>query len=252
MTNFFVATTIILITAFGLRAQPPETVFVPAGVFNRGSADGKPDEAPVRAIEMSGFAVTRREVTEAEYERCVDAGKCAPAHYDDGKCLIWAGSGFRRVTVPAHLRGGGLPVVCVTWQQARAYCASVGMRLPTEAQWEYAALGGAKSARYSWGNDAPGGGRCGLAALKPAGSFPPNGYGLHDMTGNAWEWTADFYAADYYANSEAANPKGPDAGYYRVVRGGGWYSGPPELRVQNRHWFSANSAEVSVGFRCVK
>jgi formylglycine-generating enzyme required for sulfatase activity len=72
------------------------------------------------------------------------------------------------------------------------------------------------------------------------------------MAGNVWEWTADFYAADYYAVSESANPKGPDAGYYRVIRGGGFYSGPAELRVQNRHWFSAGSAEVSLGFRCVK
>jgi len=247
-----IAAAMILAAAFGLSAQPPETVAVPAGTFNRGSADGEPDEAPVRAVEMSGFAMTRREVTEAQYRRCVDAGKCAPAHYDDGRCLIWSGRGFRHITVPAQLRGDNLPVVCVTWQEARAYCASVGMRLPTEAQWEYAALGGAKSARYSWGGAAPDGSRCGLAAPKPVGSFPPNGYGLHDMTGNVWEWTADFYVADYYANSETVNPKGPDAGYYRVIRGGGWYSGPAELRVQNRHWFSANSAEASVGFRCVK
>ncbi|MDR2578547.1 MAG: formylglycine-generating enzyme family protein [Chitinispirillales bacterium] len=225
---------------------------VPAGSFNRGSNDGKPDERPVRQIEMPGFGMMTRLVTEGQYQRCVSSGRCTPARYDDGACLVWAGRGFDRVTVPGNLRGENLPVVCVTWQQARAYCASVGMRLPTEAEWEYAALGGARMVKYSWGNDAPSGSRCALSRLHPVGSFAPNGYGLYDMTGNAWEWTADFYAADHYETSESVNPRGPSAGYYRVIRGGGWYSGPSELRIQNRHWFSAPSAEVSVGFRCVK
>jgi formylglycine-generating enzyme required for sulfatase activity len=246
----------IIVTIFtcntALLYAEGEFARVPTGSFSRGADDGKADERPVRAVEMSGFGIMSKEVTEAQYQKCVDAGRCAPAHYDDGKCLMWRGRQFQRVTVPQNLRGENLPVVCVTWQEARAYCASVGAKLPTEAQWEYAALGGAQSAKYSWGNGAPDRSRCGLSAPQPAGSFAPNGYGLHDMTGNVWEWTADFYAADYYENSEAMNPKGPDAGYYRVIRGGGWYSGASELRVKNRHWFSAASAEVSVGFRCVK
>jgi formylglycine-generating enzyme required for sulfatase activity len=225
---------------------------VPAGSFARGSNDGKEDERPVRTIEMAAFSIMPKEVTEAQYRKCADAGRCTPAHYDDGKCLVWNGRAFAKVTVPPNLRGDDLPVVCVTWQQAREYCAGAGMRLPTEAQWEYAARGGSQNAKYPWGNDAPSQNRCALSSLKPVGSFAPNGYGLHDMTGNAWEWAADFYAADYYENSEAANPKGPDAGYYRVIRGGGWYSGPSELRASNRHWFAAGSAEVSVGFRCVR
>jgi formylglycine-generating enzyme required for sulfatase activity len=125
------------------------------------------------------------------------------------------------------------------------------MRLPTEAQWEYAALGGAKG-RYSWGDAPPDGNRCARNVPRAVGGFAPNGYGLYDMTGNVWEWTADFYAVDAYENSADADPKGPDVGYYRVIRGGGWYSGPNELRVRNRHWFAPGSAEVSVGFRCVK
>ena len=241
-----------IIAAIAAECAFAELAAIPAGSFNRGSADGRPDEAPVRTIRMSGFAMMAREVTEGEYRACVDAGRCAPAHYDDGRCLIWSGRGFRRVTVPPHLRGDDFPVVCVTWQEARGYCASVGMRLPTEAQWEYAALGGSSSARYSWGNAAPDKSRCALSAPRAAGSFAPNGYGLYDMTGNVWEWTADFYVADYYEHADAADPKGPDAGYYRVIRGGGWYSGQNELRVRNRHWFSASSAEASVGFRCVK
>jgi formylglycine-generating enzyme required for sulfatase activity len=245
-------TVIIIIIISHAHATADGLVRIPAGSFNRGSTDGKPDETPVRAIEMSGFGMMARLVTEAQYQRCVGSGRCTPARYDDGACLVWSGRGFNKVTVPKELRGENLPAVCVTWQQARAYCASVGMRLPTEAEWEYAVLGGQRTAKYSWGNNAPDRSRCALSKLHPVGSFAPNGYGLYDMTGNAWEWTADFYVADHYETSEAVNPKGPSAGYYRVIRGGGWYSGPNELRVQNRHWFSANSAEVSVGFRCVK
>jgi len=247
-------TAVIIITAgsASVFAQTPAVVSIPAGVFNRGSdgAGAKADEAPVRSIRMSGFGMTTTEVTEAQYGRCVDGGQCTQAHYDDGNCLIWSGGGFRKVAVPPNLRGGGFPVVCVTWQQAKAYCASVGMRLPTEAQWEYAALGGV-GGRYAWGDAAPDG-RCSRGAPQAVGGFAPNGYGLYDMTGNVWEWTADFYSADTYENSADTDPKGPDAGYYRVIRGGGWYSGPNELRVRNRHWFAAGSAEASVGFRCVK
>jgi len=227
-------------------------VRVPGGAFTRGSEGGKADEQPARAIRMAPFGMMAREVTEAQYQTCVDGGGCAPAHYDNGGCMAWTGRSFMRVTVPTHLRGANLPVVCVTWQQARAYCASQGMRLPTEAQWEYAAAGGSPSSQYSWGASPPDNSRCAVGSLKNAGSFAPNGYGLYDMTGNAWEWTADFYAADFYETADDANPAGPPAGYYRVIRGGGWYSGADEMRIRNRHWFAPTFAEVSVGFRCVK
>jgi formylglycine-generating enzyme required for sulfatase activity len=237
-----IAAALLAVAPGALFAQAPAVVSVPAGSFTRGGGF---------RVGVSAFAMTATEITEGQYRKCVEGGGCTPAHYDDGKCLIWSGGGFRRVAVPPEMRGDALPVVCVTWQQARAYCAGVGMRLPTEAQWEYAALGGGDG-RYAWGDAPPSGGRCALSAPRPVGGFPPNGYGLYDMTGNAWEWTADFYAADAYESSAGADPKGPDAGYYRVVRGGGWYSGPDELPVRNRHWFSASGAEASVGFRCVK
>lgn len=248
MAKIPVIPALVVAASFRLFAQAASgagLVAVPAGSFSRVS-DGVDF-----SVRVSAFGMMAAEVTEGQYRRCVEGGACSPAHYDDGKCLIWSAGGFRKVVVPPELRGDALPAVCVTWQQARAYCVSVGMRLPTEAQWEYAALGGS-GGRYSWGDAPPDGGRCALSAPRPVGSFAPNGYGLYDMTGNAWEWTADFYAADAYENSAAADPKGPDAGYYRVIKGGGWYSGPEELRIRNRHWFSANSAEASVGFRCVK
>jgi len=251
--TLIIAVVIIMTIRVRVFAQTPAVVSIPPGVFSRGSEENgaDPDESPVRLVRMSGFGMMATEVTEAQYGRCVDGGRCTRAHYDDGECLIWSGGGFRKVVVPPNLRGGGFPIVCVTWQQARAYCASVGMRLPTEAQWEYAALGGGNG-RYAWGGAAPDGSRCPRNAPQAVGSFAANGYGLYDMTGNVWEWTADFYAADAYENAADTDPKGPDAGYYRVIRGGGWYSGPNELRVRNRHWFAAGSAEVSVGFRCIK
>jgi len=246
------ASILIIICAQIFAQTDIQTVRIPGGTFNRGSNDGKADEKPVREITISAFSMMAKEVTEAQYKKCVDAGRCTPAHYGDGKCLQWTGTQFVNVTVPDQFRGPNLPVVCVTWLQARDYCRNIGMRLPSEAQWEYAALGGTAPARYSWGNNPPDKSRCALSALHNAGSFAPNGYGLYDMTGNAWEWVGDFYEQDYYSHSESADPRGPNAGFYRVIRGGGFYSGPNQLRIQNRHWFSPNFAEVSVGFRCVR
>jgi formylglycine-generating enzyme required for sulfatase activity len=246
------AAVLIIICAQIFAQTDAPAVRIPGGKFTRGSTQGKADEKPIREIEISTFSMMTKVVTEAQYQKCVNAGKCKPAHYDDGRCLQWTGTEFINVTVPRQFRGPNLPVVCVNWLQARAYCASIGMRMPSEAQWEYAALGGAKSARYSWGNSAPDKSRCALSSLHNAGSFAPNGYGLYDMTGNVWEWVGDFYEQDYYSYSEAKDPRGPTAGFYRVIRGGGFYSGPNELRIQNRHWFSPNFAEVSVGFRCVR
>jgi formylglycine-generating enzyme required for sulfatase activity len=144
--------------------------------------------------------------------------------------------------------------VCVTWFQAQQYCRSIGKKLPTEAQWEYAALA-ARESDYSWGNQRPDAEHCAQPSEngpKPVGSFAPNPWGLYDMTGNAWEWVQDHYQPDYYSTSEPADPQGPDVGQYRVIRGGGWYSTALQLRVRNRHWFEPNFGEVSIGFRCAK
>jgi formylglycine-generating enzyme required for sulfatase activity len=126
--------------------------------------------------------------------------------------------------------------------------------LPTEAQWEYAALAGKQSA-YSWGNGPADKTRCAQPAEgKPraVGSGPPNAWQLYDMTGNVWEWTRDRYHRDYYSFIADQDPRAPDAGQFCAIRGGGWYSGPQQLRVKNRHWFPPENSEVSIGFRCVK
>jgi formylglycine-generating enzyme required for sulfatase activity len=128
------------------------------------------------------------------------------------------------------------------------------MTLPSEAQWEYAAASGVKRT-YSWGEEVPTVRNCtmeGSSHPLPVGSHASTNWGLFDMTGNVWEWTSDFYSRDAYTIPQTNDPKGPDAGLYRVIRGGGWYSNKSQLRVSNRHWFTPDLAEVSIGFRCVR
>jgi formylglycine-generating enzyme required for sulfatase activity len=219
-----------------------------------GNNSGDDDEQPSHRVTLSSFHIDSREVSFAMYDSCVTKGACTPAHYDDGKCLMWTSSGIRKVRVPVQYRSPDFPVVCVSWRQARQYCSYKGKKLPTEAQWEYAALAGSGKT-YSWGNESPASSRCVQSSNnKPAqtGGYAPNDWGIFDMTGNVWEWTSDRYAKDYYSVSETNNPAGPAVGRYRVIRGGGWYSTAKQLRIKNRQWFVPESGEVSIGIRCVK
>jgi formylglycine-generating enzyme required for sulfatase activity len=227
---------------------------VPAGTFEMGAENGEPNESPRHTVALSRYAIDKYEVTKAQYDSCVTSGACSPAHYDDGACVAWTGRDFKNVRVPQNLRNARYPVVCVTWFQAQEYCRSVGKKLPSEAQWEYSALA-SRDVDYAWGNERPDAAHCTQPSEnkpKPVGSFDPNPWGLYDMTGNVWEWASDRYQPDYYSTSEPADPQGPDAGQYRVIRGGGWYSTAQQLRIRNRHWFEPNFGEVSVGFRCAK
>jgi formylglycine-generating enzyme required for sulfatase activity len=224
----------------------------PGGTFQMGDNDGDTDEAPPHPVTLSPFSLDIFEVTYMQYESCVAAGRCSPAHYDDGACVIWTNQGFMTVRVPAALRSPLYPVVCVTWFQAQQYCQYKGKKLPSEAQWESAAEAG-RSVSYSWGGQPPSESRCTQPSVnrpqKP-GSFSPNPAGMYDMTGNVWEWVSDHYARDYYSASPPADPQGAEVGQYRVIRGGGWYSTAQQLRIKNRHWFEPNFSEVSIGFRC--
>jgi formylglycine-generating enzyme required for sulfatase activity len=227
---------------------------LPGGTFVMGDENGENDERPEHEVRVPPFAIDIYEATAAEYDSCVARKACSPAHYEDGKCLMWSAGGIARVTVPPQYRLSTLPVVCVTWQQAREYCSFRNKRLPTEAEWEYAAAAGAATA-YSWGNQRPDESRCARVSHRrplKGGGFAPNGFGLYDMTGNVWEWTADRYQTDYYSENVSDNPQGPPVGRYRVIRGGGWYSEAKQLRLRNRQWFVPEYGEVSIGFRCVK
>ncbi|HAJ79251.1 MAG TPA: hypothetical protein DCO75_05725 [Fibrobacteres bacterium] len=240
-----------MFSAFAVQAQMRQ---IPAGTFLMGSEEGSGNEIPRHAINLSAFSIDINEITKARYDSCVAAGVCSPAHYDDGQCFAWDGKNFRNIRVSSTMKNPDYPVVCVTWQQAMQYCNFKKKRLPTEAQWEYAALAG-RNVTYSWGNDAPNTGRCamqGKSHPEKTNTFQPNPWGIHDMTGNVWEWTYDHYQPDYYSVSESKDPRGPEVGQYRTVRGGGWYSAARQLRIKNRFWFEPNSPEISIGFRCAE
>jgi formylglycine-generating enzyme required for sulfatase activity len=244
----------LLFVAISTAAAVAQMAPAPGGTFAMGGTQGDADETPVHRVTVSPFLIDKTEVTYAQYDSCVTAQKCTPAHYDDGACVIWTNEGFKKVRVPQGFRDPQFPVVCVTWFQAQQYCMRAGKKLPSEAQWEYAALAG-RSETYAWGDESPSAGRCtqsGLMHPEKAGTFAPHPWGLFDMTGNVWEWTADHYSPDYYSVSPVKDPSGAEVGQYRSIRGGGWYSDARQLRVQNRHWFEPNFGEVSIGFRCVK
>jgi len=124
-----------------------------------------------------------------------------------------------------------------------------------EAEWEYAARGGMIGKNFPFGDQIDSTkvnyGRKYKGILKVV-SFPRNGFGLYDITGNVWEWTSDFYSNDYYADSPAENPKGPDIGRFKVIRGGSWHSGPMCVQSYYRNGLSPSWVDFAVGFRCVK
>jgi formylglycine-generating enzyme required for sulfatase activity len=228
-------------------------VLVPRGSFSIGSNDGHADasEVPVHAVTLDAFLIDKLEVTVGQYRRF-----CEATGRDFAAQPQW--------NQETH------PVVNVDWDDARAYCAWAGGRLPTEAEWEAAARGGTGNRIFSWGDEfrcgmgnfddevrhtpytVPGGPECDqFAETAPVGRFPANGYGLYDMTGNVWEWCSDWFGEAYYRQSPAGNPAGPPSGEYRVVRGGAWVNPLPYyFRVSTRNWYEPDFRSDFVGFRC--
>lgn len=181
-----------------------------------GSEDGNADERPLHRVWVDAFALGAWQVTNADYARFVDSsGHAQPLYCDDP-----------RFNDPQQ------PVVAVSWVDALSYCEWLGAvagrpcRLPTEAEWEFAARGGAEGRRYPWDDSAaqlqPGYATRRTDGPEPVGQRPPNAYGLYDMCENVHEWCSDWYAADYYSVSPARNPGGPETGSRRVSRGGSW------------------------------
>lgn len=226
-----------------------EMVYIPAGTFLMGSAEGREDAQPVHAVSLDAYWMDRTEVTNAMYATCVDAGYCDPPHRDVSLTRL---DGYFRVAAFADH-----PVLFVDWSDAQTYCAWAGRRLPTEAEWERAARG-EDGRTYPWGHDTP---SCSLANFhgcegdtaavgsRPDGASP---YGLYDMAGNVWEWVADWYQPGYGTSSPVSNPAGPSRGEGRVVRGGSWDYGSASLQAASRNYFGARSANYYLGFRCVR
>ncbi|MEU6075994.1 formylglycine-generating enzyme family protein [Micromonospora sp. NPDC047074] len=274
-------------------------VRVPGGTFLMGDAfaEGYPrdGEGPVHEVELSTFHLDTTAVTNAAFASFVDAtgyvtdaerfGSSAVFHLlvDAAADVVgtvpgapwWAevrGACWRR---PGGGRSGighlhDHPVVQVSWNDAQAYCSWAGKRLPTEAEWEYAARGTLAGQRFVWGNElTPGGvwqcniwqGRFPLAnseedgflGTAPVNSFSPNGYGLWCMAGNVWEWCADWFDPSYYVTSPKVDPQGPGTGVSRVMRGGSYLchdSYCNRYRVAARSANTPDSSSGNLGFRC--
>ncbi|MBO6576166.1 MAG: formylglycine-generating enzyme family protein [Rhodothermales bacterium] len=288
----------LVLIGCGEPAAPPEgMVAIPGGTFLMGSDTGRPDELPPHEVTVSDFWMDSTEVTNARFARFVEetgyvteAEKPVPgfADLDPGSLLFeapdgpvdlsrhtqwWAwvpGASWRSPEGPGSGLEGRMdhPVVHVSWNDAVAFAEWHGARLPTEAEWEYAARAGS-SDRFQWGNRDPEPTDAnvwqgpfpehnevldGFSATAPVGQFPANGFGLYDMAGNVWEWTADWYHPRYYATSPASNPAGPSTGTSRVLRGGSFLchkayceSYRPTARMHN----TPDSGTHHQGFRLV-
>ena len=241
-------------------------VLIPACEFQMGSNDGGDNEKPVHTVYVDAFYMDVYEVTNAQFKAFVDANpqwrkNQIPSNYHDGDYLKpWSGNSY-----PSGK--GNHPVVYVSWYAAMAYAQWVGKRLPTEAEWEKAARGGLQGQTYPWGNgiDANKANYNGnVDSTTPVGSYGANGYGLHDMAGNVWEWCLDAYDGDFYARSPRQNPLAGEmtlremsASYRnvttsRVRRGGGWGNTAQDQRVATRNDVTPTGTYGIIGFRCAR
>ena len=235
-------------------------VLIPGGEFTRGTLSKEAqkiclknndhckekwfrDEEPLHRVKLDPFYLDIYEVTQKDYQRLLKKN-------------------------PSDFKGPNLPVENVTWFEATGYCRKMGKRLPTEAEWEWAARGGRKGT-FSWGNEAEShkANFCdrscekrwkekhfedGYAYTAPVGSFPPNDYGLHDMAGNVYEWVGDWYDEDYYKNTPHENPKGPEKGSRKIIRGGSWINYSVGVRPSDRTEAKPSDTNNFVGFRCAR
>jgi sulfatase modifying factor 1 len=219
-------------------------VFIPAGEFIMGKNTTNPtDWQPEHKVSIDAFWMDQYEVTNKEYyDFCKATGTALPE--------FWNQEIFK-----CGLEFPDNPVVGVNYFDADKYSKWSGKRLPTEAEWEYASRGGQAGKSFPWGDQIDSTkvnyGKKYKSTLK-VGSFPPNGYGLYDISGNVWEWTSDNYGDDYYTITQAQNPKGPATGRFKVIRGGSWHSGAMCVQTYYRNGLSASWIDFAVGFRCVK
>ena len=277
-------------------------VELPGGRFLMGTEDasGFPadGEGPVREITVDPFHVDATAVTNREFSRFVKSTRYVTEAERFGWSFVfhllltprakraarqavaeapwWVrvdGASWRRPDGPGSNVKTRMdhPVVHVSRHDAMAYCEWAGKRLPTEAEWEYAARGGLEQKTYPWGDDLTPGGehRCniwqgmfpdintvedGYAGTAPARAFPPNGYGLYNVAGNVWEWTADWFSATHHVDGPRDNPTGPDFGDAAVTRGGSYLcheSYCNRYRVAARTSNTPDSSTGNTGFRCV-
>ena len=223
-----------------------EMVLIPAGSFEMGDhfSEGEENELPVHRVNLDGFYIDTHEVTVDQFKQFVNQSGY-DYQGDWGQVALYS---------PGH----DYPINYVNWNDATAYAEWSGKRLPTEAEWEYAARGSLERKRYPWGDEIDNAKahydnwNDGNGTTKLVGSFEANGYGLYDMAGNAWEWCQDWYGENYYSSSPASDPTGPETGSMRVLRGGSWAHVTPDgLRAAYRFNSLPSIRHPLIGFRCV-
>jgi formylglycine-generating enzyme required for sulfatase activity len=295
------ATSVVERPAAGADAVPDwdGMASLPDGEFLMGSEDrlAYPDdgEGPVRRVRVSSFRMELFAVTNADFTRFVDESGYVTEAERFGWSLVFAGflpddlppeRGVGRAPWWRQIQGAdwrhpeGLgssiddredhPVVHVTWNDAHAFATAVGKRLPTEAEWEYAARAGLEGQAYPWGPELEPGGEHrmnvwqgsfprrntradGYDGTCPVDAFPPNAHGLYNMTGNTWEWCADWFSRTFQARDRRTNPRGPQAGTHKAVRGGSYLSHASycrRYRVSARSALTPDTSSGDVGFRC--
>ncbi|MCZ4077880.1 formylglycine-generating enzyme family protein [Rhodococcus sp. H36-A4] len=275
-------------------------ILIPGGAFEMGDALGEgylaDGEVPVHSVELATFYLDATAVTNSAFAKFVKTTGYVTESEIHGSSAVFhlsmsadrADVLHRLDTTPWWLTVRGAdwrhpegrlsgignvpnhPVTHVSWHDAQAYAAWAGKRLPTEAEWEYAARGGLAGKRYAWGDELTPRGqwRCniwqgqfpdvnteedGFLTTAPVKTYRPNGFGLYNMAGNVWEWCADFFDSAYYQRSPVQNPAGPDAGENRVMRGGSFLchdSYCNRYRVAARASNTPDSASANLGFRC--
>lgn len=255
-------------SAGSFRENPKDGLkyaWIPPGTFKMGCSPKDEEcydwEKPAHKVTLSsGFWIGQTEVTVAAYKNFVAAAA-------------------RRMPAPPSFNAGwaneNLPMTEVSWNDSRDFCGWAGGRLPTEAEWEYAARGGDGAARYgpleevAWFADNSGQQpldsakifrldgehyvtrvRANGSTAHPAGEKRANGFGLYDSLGNVWEWVSDWYDEHYYRHSPSRDPAGPREGEDRVLRGGSWLAYPRIVRVSFRYWHAPDTRNGYVGFRC--
>nr|WP_304503482.1 formylglycine-generating enzyme family protein [Corynebacterium lemuris] len=282
-------------------SAPGEFVNVPAGTFTMGDHHGEgylqDGETPLHPVSLEAFRMQATTVTNAQFREFVEATDYRTTAEQFGVSAVFyaalqgqradilnqaagvpwwlavKGADWRHPNGPASTLAGleDHPVVHVSWHDAQEYCRWAGTRLPTEAEWEYAARGGLEGARLAWGDElTPGGewncniwqGRFphensaedGYLTTAPVNSYRPNGYGLWQMAGNVWEWCQDWFDPGYYANASLTDPRGPEAGEHRVLRGGSYLchdSYCNRYRVAARNSNTPESTSGNISFRVV-
>ncbi len=237
-------------------------ILVEGGWFDMGSNDGHSEEKPVHRVYVNSFYIGKYEVTLGEFKTFIDAtGYKTDAEKDDVS-YIRTGSVVKKqtgVNWRHDVKGStqtelNNPVIHVSWNDAVAYAKWEGKRLPTEAEWEYAARGGNKNKGYkysgsnnidevAWYTNNSG------SKTHPVGQKKPNELGIYDMSGNVWEWCSDWYDENYYNKSPEKNPQGPSSGTYRVARGGSWNPIDGDCRAADRGGSTPTYRNNLVGFR---